>query len=443
MIMGCGIIPPMKNSNSPESPGQLGLIGATSMVVASMIGVGAFTTSGFLAADLNSRPLILAAWAVGGLIAMLGALNYVSLSKMVPESGGEYTYLSRLINPVAGFLGGWISLLVGFSAPLAAAALLCGSYLETYIPGIPGMLLATGVLILFSIIQLFGFSLATGVHKAIVWTKLVLILVFVGLAASDLPELPPHQSAPFNPGTFSISLYWIFFSYSGWNAAVYMSREIQNPQKTVGLALILGTAIVTILYLALNFVFIHAVPLEQIKGEEAVALIAARSLGGPFLHHCVAIVISIGLLTSISAMMFLGPRVYGKMAQDGLFPTAMAGTSPPFRNGCLFQTLIALIMVWTSSFDKIVNFAGFLLGISTAMCIGAMAVKRLRSPGGSPAPVIGWPVIPILYISIIAAQVIFTFKNQPATILWGILVISSGAIFHLVFRRLKRFRQLS
>ena len=433
----------MQKSNSPDSPGQLGLIGATSMVVASMIGVGAFTTSGFLAADLNSRPLILAAWAVGGLIAMLGALNYASLSRMVPESGGEYTYLSRLMNPVAGFLGGWISLLVGFSAPLAAAALLCGSYLESYLPGVPKMPLATGILILFSIIQLFGFSLATGVHKAIVWTKLVLILVFVAMAVSNLPELPPHQSAPFNPGTFSISLYWIFFSYSGWNAAVYMSREIHNPQKTVGLALILGTAIVTILYLALNFVFIHAVPLEQIKGEEAVALIAAKSLGGPFLHHCVAIVISIGLLTSISAMMFLGPRVYGKMAQDGLFPAAIAGTSPPFRNGCLFQTFIALVMVWTSSFDKIVNFAGFLLGISTAFCIGAMAVKRLKSSGDQPIAVIGWPIVPLLYMTIIAAQVIFTFKNQPATILWGILVISAGVIFHLVFTRLMRCRSES
>lgn len=416
----------LMRDNAEAGSRKLGLPGAISMVIASMIGVGVFTTSGFLAADLGSRPLIILAWLCGGVIAMLGALTYASLARSIPGSGGEYRYLSALIHPLAGFLGGWVSLIVGFSAPLAAAAILFGKYIHEFFPQISSGFSATLILAAFLLIQLGGFHIATGVHKIIVLLKLVMIGAFFLLMASRLPELPAHTGEPFNAGSFSVSLYWIFLSYSGWNAAVYMSHEIHEPERNVGRALIIGTAVVTILYLGLNYVFIHAVPLEKISGEALVASIAAEALGGKPFADLVGVIICGGLLTSISAMMFLGPRVYGKMAQDGLFPAFISGTEPPFRRGTIFQTSIALIMTWNATYDALLGYIGFLLGISSALCAVGLVYRWVRDKPQDARPATPFPYIPLIFAAIILAQVIFSLSQKPPVIFWGAMTLVAG-----------------
>ncbi|MCD8533497.1 MAG: amino acid permease [Verrucomicrobia bacterium] len=413
---------------------QLGLFGAITMVVASMIGVGVFTTSGFLAADLGSRGQILAAWGVGGVIALTGALNYASLSRLIPGSGGEYLYLSRLVHPVAGYLGGWISLIVGFSAPLAAAAILFGTYSEQWIPYLNPKSGASLILVVFTLLQFKGFQLASWVHKFIVSFKVFCILIFIGCMVSGIGQTERFNGtkdeimAPFSIGAFSISLYWIYFSYAGWNAAVYMSREIREPEKNVGKALIFGTLIVVCLYLGLNYAMIYAVPLEEIAGQELVASISARAVGGRAFETGVSLLIMAGQATSISAMIFLGPRVYGAMSSEGFFPRQLSGEKPPFIRGVVFQSLIAMGFIWTTVYSMLLKYIGFMLSVSSCAAILGMIFYKLKKENRG-LKIIGWPVVPFTFVGLLSAQIIFSVWKEPATMIWGIATLALGMIF--------------
>ena len=306
---------------SPER--RLGLASATALVVASMIGAGVFTTSGFALADLGSPGRVLLAWLVGGLTAACGALSYGALARAIPESGGEYTYLSRTLHPLAGFLAGWVSLLAGFTGPLAAAALGLQAYLgSTFeLAGDPRWIGTSAILLAGA---LHGLRLRPGVvaQNGVVAIKLVLILVFVALGATKLSAsaVPAATDRPFDLGAFAVSLVWISFAYSGWNGATYVAGEVRDPERNLPLALLLGTAFVTAAYLALNAVFVFAAPLETLAGKAEVGAIAAEALGGVELRRFLTLIVALALFTSVSSLVMAGPRVYARMAADGVFP---------------------------------------------------------------------------------------------------------------------------
>jgi len=301
-------------------PRQLGLVSAASLVVASMIGTGVFTTSGFLLAELHSPWLVLAAWAVGGAIATLGALSYGALARRIPESGGEYLFLSRTLHPAAGYLAGWISLLIGFSAPLAAAAFAFGEYSKSWLTAWPPRVSGTLLVIAFSLLHATHVRRGAWVQNAAVLLKVVLIVAFAGYGLSRLPSPTDTTSGAFSPATFGVSLVWISFSYSGWNAAAYIGGEVRVPERNLPRALLLGTALMTILYLALNTVFVFAAPPEALAGKLEIGRIAGEHLGGAALAHAVAAFVALTLVSSVSAMVMAGPRVYARMATDGFLP---------------------------------------------------------------------------------------------------------------------------
>ncbi len=381
------------------------------LVVASMIGSGVFTTSGFLLADLGSPARVLWTWVAGGVLAMLGALSYGALARRFPESGGEYVFLGRTLHPAAGSLAGWVSLLVGFSAPLAAVALAFGEYTKTWFPSPP--LTGTCLILAFAAVHAVHVQKGAWVQNLAVLVKLALIGVLLVRAAAVLKPAAAPAAGDFHISSFALSLVWVSFSYSGWNAAVYVAGEVRDPGRNLPRALVLGTALVTLVYLALNAVFVYSAPAGQLAGKLEVGRIAAEALGGPGLADFVTGLIALALATAASSMIMAGPRVYARMAEDGCLPRwfRFPEQGPP-RGAILLQTALALAMLWTASFKTLLTYIGFTLSLCTA---GAVAgLMRLRRREGAVLPVPGWPWMPALFVVGILAMTSLTVAREPA-----------------------------
>jgi APA family basic amino acid/polyamine antiporter len=402
---------------------QLGLASATALVVANMIGTGVFTTSGLLLADLRSPWIVLLAWAVGGVISTCGALSYGALARRIPESGGEYLFLSRTLHPAAGYLAGWVSLLVGFSAPLAAAAFAFGEYSRTWLtfchPRVSGSLLV----IAFSLLHAASVHRGAAVQNAAVVIKIAVILLFIGFAPAPMPSLG-ETAGPFPFASFGVSLAWISFSYSGWNAAVYIGGEVRDPERNLPRALLIGTLLVTSLYLALNAVFVFAAPVDQLAGRLDVARIAGEHLGGPVLANAVSALVALVLVSSISAMVMAGPRVYARMAGDGYLPGWLRPENGPPRAAIYFQGGLAVLLLWTATFEGLLTYIGFTLGLSTAATV--FGLVRLRCRAGATLRVPGWPWVPALFLVSVLGTTIFSVARRPFESLLGALTLGIG-----------------
>jgi APA family basic amino acid/polyamine antiporter len=392
-----------------------------------MVGSGVFTTGGFLLEALQSPGWVLFAWLIGGLIAGCGALSYGALARRFPESGGEYLFLSRTLHPAAGRIAGWISLLVGFSAPLAAAAYGFGEYLAPWLLTSTPQL--TGTLLLCGLAWLHGFHGRGGtwLHGFAVSLNILLMAGFVLLAA---PRLPSHAftRAPgpgFDASAFFTSLIWVSFSYSGWNAAVYIGGEVREPETNLPRALLLGSGLVTVLYLALNFIFVASMEPEALAGKVDIGRVAAYALGGSGWASFVTLLVAFALSLSASAMMMAGPRVYARIARDGFLPRWFE----PHENGAplramVLQCVLSLGLLWSSGFRELLTYIGFTLGLSTAATI--VGLIRLRLKEGPGFPVVGWPWAPALYLLMMTAMSLAAVVQQPLASLWGLATILVG-----------------
>lgn len=403
---------------------SLGLTSATALVVANMVGAGVFTTSGFLLADLGSPGYVLLAWAVGGLQAALGALCYGALARRIPESGGEYLFLSRALHPAAGYVAGWLSLLVGFSAPLAAAAFAFGTYARPWFGGLSPAAAGSILIAAFAAVHASEVRRGAQVQNGAVILKVALILAFVAYAFATGEAPPAEPPQPFPLAAFGASLIWISFSYSGWNAAVYIGGEIEDPGRTIPRALILGTALVTALYLALNAVFVLAAPVAELAGKLEVGRIAARAVGGPVLEEAVAGLIALVLVSSVSSLVMAGPRVYAQMAADGYLPRRLAAVSGPPRAAIAVQTGLALLFLWSATFEALLTWIGFTLSLSTAAAVTALIVLRNRE--GHRLAVPGYPLVPWLFLAGVVAMTAFTVAQRPLESLAGFGTILAG-----------------
>ena len=300
--------------------GRLGLGTATALVVASMVGTGVFTTSGFLLSDLKSPAHVLWVWAGGGLLACLGALSYGALARRIPESGGEYLFLSRTLHPAAGYVAGWLSFFVGFSAPLAFAAYAFGEYSKGWWPACPAKVSGTALVVFLSLVQSLHVRRGAWLQNFTVVLKVGVVASFCALAFMRL-RIPVSETVTTVPvSAFAVSLMWVSFSYSGWNAAIYMASELKSPEKTVPRAMVIGTLLVTALYLGLNAVFVYSAPVRELAGKPDVARVAAQALGGPSWAQVVTSLVALVLVSSVSAQIMAGPRVYARMAADGYLP---------------------------------------------------------------------------------------------------------------------------
>lgn len=429
---------------------QLGIAVAAAIVIANMIGAGVFTSAGFQASSLHDPWTMLLTWVVGGVLALCGATCYAELGALMPRAGGEYVYLREAYHPAVGFMSGWVSLTAGFSAPIAAAALGFAAYLGKIVGFADGSvvakLVATALVVAITSMHAVDTKLGGRVQTGFTVAKVVLIAGFViaglvvgtgdwGHLASQAPGLG-QLGTKAGAAEFATSLMYVGFAYSGWNAAAYIAGELENPQRTLPRALVLGTAIVMVLYLALNVIFLYASGPERMAGKLEVGDLAARDLFGDSAGNVVSITISLALVSSVSAMVMAGPRVYAAMASDRALPRFFATFS---QRGVpvvavVAQCVIAVICVWIGDLKTLIEFAIFALWIFGALTVGAVFVFRRRGQV-SPYRALGYPLSPILFIAISAWVVYLQASKNPWQTLAvaGLLVV--GALLYLAANR--------
>lgn len=412
---------------------RLGPGAATALVVANMVGTGVFTTSGILMDILGSPWLVLLAWLLGGITALLGALCYGALAQRIPESGGEYIFLSRTLHPVAAYVAGWLSLIVGFAVPLGALAFAFAEYLRPWLPvSVSPRLVATLLMLGASFLHFGSVTLGARIQAAIVVAEVILITLF---ASYGLGRLYPDgfHAAP-EPGHFGklgLALVVVSFSYLGWNAAVYIGGEVKEPKRNLPRSLIVGTSIVTILYMALNAFFVFAAPASALAGRIDVAHVAAAAVGGPRLAAAVSALVALALALCVSALTMTGPQVAARMAADGLLPRLFASSAgrPP-RVALLAQLALGLLALWTATFEHILTYVGFTLGISMVATI--VGLCRLRLKEGPALHVPGWPWVPGLFLAFGVGSTVFTVVQRPIVGLIGFGTLGVGAAAYFV-----------
>lgn len=419
------------------------MLSAAALVAANMIGAGVFTTSGFALADLGRPSFVLIAWVVGGGVAVCGALSYAALAERIPGNGGEYLFLSRSIHPVVGFLAGWISLLAGFTAPIAVAA----HSLEAYVQGsfgfdFPPRVLGATAILLCGLGHGWARSAGLGIQNIAVVTKILAIAGFilfggfVLLYSVPVPSAPTliQQEVPFSLSSFAVTLVWISFAYSGWNAAVYVSGELDESRRSLPRAMLIATVAITLLYVALNAVFMASAPISQLAGRAEVGAIAAEALGGPAARAALSGIVALGLLTSISAMVMVGPRVYAQMANDGLLPRPLASSEAEPRGAIALQVGLALIAFFVSDLQDLLLYAGFLLSLSAAATVGCLFLPQAEDKAHPPARVAFWYAA--LFILVTLASCGFMIFREPAQAASGVSTLALGlAVYWGMTRR--------
>jgi amino acid transporter len=417
----------------PFGPGTL-----AALVVANMIGAGVFTTSGFTLADLGSPGRVLAAWAVGGVIAICGAVGYGALARRLTESGGEYLFLARVLHPAAGFVAGWISLIAGFTGAIAFAAHAFESYVRPADAAWPPGLIAVGAIVAAAVLHAGRARLGAFGQNGVVAVKLMLLVGFVGFAvarwAGDAPAWPAAQPGPWSLSAFAGSLVWISLSYSGFNAAVYVAGEARDPARTVPAAMLRATVAVTVIYLALNLVFVGFVPGEAVRGRPDVAFAAARSLLGDAGAQAVRAIVALALLSSVSSMIMAGPRVFARMADDGVFPAALRFRGEAPAAAIAVQAALAIALVLVSDLQSLLGYLGLTLSLSAALTVSCVFVLRRRH-GAAAVPVSGSAALPAVYVVATVALAALAAGRQPAEWLAAAGTVVSGAAAWRVLRR--------
>jgi basic amino acid/polyamine antiporter, APA family len=407
----------------------IGFITASSIVIANIIGTGIFTSLGFQVAEIRSGFALLMLWIVGGIAALCGALCYGELSAALPRSGGEYHFLSRIYHPALGFMAGFVSATVGFAAPVALAAMAFGKYF-TGVFGMGSPFLLSFVAVWVVAAFHFG-NLQLGSAFQNVSTLVKLLLIGALIAAGFF--VPAKQPISFLPargdtmaifsGPFAIALVYVMYSYSGWNAAAYISGEIKRPEKTVPRSLLVGTGLVIVIYVLLNAVFLATTPIAELKGQLEVALIAGKHIFGAAGGRAAGTVICLGLISSISSMTWIGPRVTMAMGEDHwlLRWLGRKNTHGVPTNAIVLQLFVVNLLLLTPSFEDVVRYTQFSLLICSLLAVLGVIVLRFTHPEITrPYRVWLYPLPPVLFSIITIWMIVYLVRWHTAESLAGV-----------------------
>ena len=419
---------------------------AFSVVIASMIGTGVFTSLGFQLLGVHSGFGILMLWLIGGVIALCGALSYGELASAMPRSGGEYHYLSEIFHPFAGFLSGWVSATVAFAAPAALAAMALGTYVHKVFPSVNIIILAAGVIVVVTFIHSFNLKQSSRFQNIFTILEIILIIFFViagfVLGKPQPISLSPIQNAAPGEGwqsifssSFAVSLIFVSYAYSGWNAATYMSGDIVNPTKNVPKALFYGTIVVMVLYMLLNYVFLYTSPMSELKGQVEVGLISAVHIFGLKMGNLMGMLIALLLIASISSFVLAGPRIAQVMGEDLPQLSFLSITNKhgvPFV-AKIIQGVITLLLILTSSFKEVLLYVGFTLSLSTFFTVFGLFILRARGKSGIKGyKTFGYPVTPIIFLALTSWMLYFTIKEHPKESVLGLITILAGSVVYFL-----------
>jgi len=420
---------------------RVGLLTATSLVIANMVGTGVFTSLGFQVGEIPSVFPLLLLWLTGGVIALCGALSYGELGAALPRSGGEYHLLSTIYHPVVGFMSGWVSATLGFGAPTALAAIAMGKYTAAVFPEINETHLAGGIVVVLT--ALHSYSIRAGSMFQISSTTLKVLLILIFVAAAFF--IPDPQGISLVPGKddlnlitspgFAVALIYVSYAYTGWNAAVYIAGEVRDPAKTLPRALFTGTLLVLVLYVGLNYVFLFSVPMTELAGVVEVGFLSATRIFGPSGGALMSMVISLLLVSTVSAMVFVGPRISMTIGEDmplfALLGRKSANGIPV--NALLLQMLVTLLFIYTSTFEQVLIYASFMLTLFTSLTVFGVFVLRWKNPElDRPYKTWGYPYTPLIYVLLSFWIMIYVFKDKTMESLIGLGIGAAGLIFYLI-----------
>jgi len=416
----------------------------TAVVIANMVGTGVFTSLGFQLLNIRSGFVLLMLWAVGGVVALCGAMSYAELGAAMPRSGGEYNFLTRIYHPAVGFVSGWVSATVGFAGPTALAAMTFAAYATSVLPGDqePAALKALACSLIALLTLVHGSTRRNSGGLQVVFTAMK-VVVIVAFCAGALWWVDVAQPVAFTPvsgdldllasSAFAVSLIYVSYAYTGWNAATYLSGELENPQRTLPWILGCGTLLVMLLYLALNYVFLRVAPMDVMSGQVEVGYLAADAAFGAAGGKFTGLVLSLLLISTVSAMTVAGPRVLQVIGQDIRALRALARTN---RDGVpataiLLQSSLAILFILTSSFESVLVFAGFILALNSFATVLGVFVLRFRQPDlPRPYRTFAYPLTPLIYLAVTGWTLVFVLLDKPIESLLGLAVIAVGLLVY-------------
>ena len=446
------VLPPRSPHRFPMSVSKFTPRTATAVIIANMIGVGVFTALGYQLADIDSLFAVMMLWIIGGLAALCGALSYAELGASLPRSGGEYTFLGEAYHPAAGFVSGWISATIGFAAPTAVVAIAFAEYSGAILPsGLSPMFkktLACVLVVTLALLHARSRKVSGTTQTAFTSIKIILITAFI-LAAFTLTKTP--QSLDLAPALsdggvmtsipYGIALIYVSYAYTGWNAATYISGELENPQKNLPRVLFIGTAIVTVLYFFLNLAFLYAAPAADMRGKVEIGYIVADHIFGETGGRLVGGMLALLLISTVSAMTLAGPRALQAVGQDYRAMSWLARSTPegvPWA-AITFQSAIAILFIVTQTFDQILVFAGSILAFNSLLAIIGLFVLRWRQPDlPRPYTTWGYPIVPLIYLAITVVTLIFVIMDRPKAAVGGLVLLGMGLAFWYLSERLNR-----
>ena len=431
---------------------------ATALVIANMIGAGIFTTTGFLAADLRHPLLIFVLWAIGGSLALLGALCYAELGAMMPRAGAEYVYLRESYGPAVGFMSAFVSLMAGFSAPIAAALKSFVIYVGHFFPSLTEDATVGGVVAVVDLVAVGLVWLLVGIHMRAVRSGtgfndfmtvfkvggiVLIILAAASIGSGDVSNLttvsPSFQelSQTDTLAAVGTSLIFVMFCFSGWNAAAYVASEMEYPQRDLPRALLLGTTTVLILYLGLNAVYFYGASVDELAGQVEVGLVASRSLFGPTGVTMVTVVLCASILASASAMTLIGPRVYYALGKDFKafsFLSRTRETGAP-AVALIIQGIVTTIIILSGRVDQIQQYAGFTLTLFASLAVSCVIVLRFRRPESvRPFRAWGYPISPLLFLGVSGWMMYWAFQGRPLESTLSFATVLVGGLIFALFR---------
>lgn len=416
------------------------------VVIANMVGTGVFTSLGFQLLDIQSGFVILMLWTVGGIAAICGALTYAELGSALPRSGGEYNFLSKIYHPAAGFVSGWVSATIGFAAPTALAAITFATYGTSAISSDTPEWLekAVAVALVAALTAIHGGTRRSSGGLQVVFTVLkVAVIVIFCLAALFFADI--EQGIRFVPsagdgalltsGAFAVSLIYVSYAYTGWNAATYLSGELEDPQKMLPRILLTGTLVVTVLYVSLNYTFLNVAPVSAMTGKVEVGFIAATSAFGELAGRVTGIMMSLLLVSTVSAMTIAGPRVLQVIGEDfralGFLSHKNVDDIP--SRAIYLQSTLTILFILTSSFESILIFAGFTLALNSLATVLGVFVLRYRQPDlPRPYRTFLYPLTPLIYLALTGWTLTFVLMNKPTEGLFGLGIIAAGLVFYFL-----------
>ena len=416
-----------------------------SVVIANMVGTGVFTSLGFQLLGIQSYFVLMMLWFVGGLTALCGALTYAELGANLPRSGGEYNFLGRLYHPCAGFISGWVSATVGFAAPVALAAMTFGAYLSAVFPEIPRTFSAVSLVVALTMIHCFSRRASSNVQLIFTALKILLILLFCvvifiwGKAPQSISLMPNlgDEKLLFS-GAFAVSLIYVNYAYTGWNAVTYVISELDSPQRNLPVVLLIGTVTVMLIYLLLNFTFLSAAPISSLEGKLEVGVVVADHALGDTAGKTMGAVLALLLISTVSAMTMAGPRVLQVIGQDF---RVFGWLSKVNKNGIpttaiIFQSSLAIVFIISATFESVLVFSSFVLGINTLFSVIGVFILRYKKLNIEGAyRTFAYPLAPAIYLGVTLWTLTYVLISKPQEGGMGILIIAVGGLIYLLSRK--------